>query len=105
MKEEIPLYVIDDAGTPQYPLILEISTSEVESRIGGVWKRGRIAKANLLVKEGEQILHSLVLTQEDISRMISILRSAQQRMEPISTRVPLDTKEKFVSKAEESGKT
>jgi len=102
MKEEIRLYEIDDAWTPQYPMILEISTSEVESRVGGI--RGKVAKAKMLIREGERVSHTLALTQDEISQMISILRSAQQRMEPVSTRVPLDIKEKFVAKAEESGK-
>ncbi len=103
MREEIQLYEIDEAWTPQYPVILEISTSEVESRIGGV--RGKVAKAELLVKEGEQVLHRLALTQSEISKMISALRSAQRRMEPVSTRVPLEIKDRFVAKAEELGKT
>jgi ribosomal protein L16/L10AE len=103
MKEEIQLYEIDDAWTPQYPVVLQISTSEVESRIGGV--RGKVAKAELRVKEGEQVLHRLALTQSEISRMISALRSAQQRMEPVSTRVPLEIKDRFVAKAEALGKT
>jgi len=102
MKEEIRLYEIDEAWTPQYPIILEISTSEVESRVGGL--RGKIAKAKLVVKEGEQTLHTLALTQDEISKMISVLRSAQQRMEPVSTRVSLEIKDKFVAKAEELGK-
>jgi len=103
VKEEIQLYEIDDAWTPQYPVILEISTSEVESRIGGV--RGKVAKAKLLIKEGEQVLHRLALTQSEISKIISALRSAQRRMEPVSTRVPLEIKHRFAAKAEALGKT
>jgi len=102
MKEEIKLYAIDDAWTPQYPMVIEISTSEVESRVGGV--RGKVAKAKMVIKEEERVLHTLALTQEEITRMISVLRSAQQRMEPVSTRVPLEIKEKFFAKAEELGK-
>lgn len=103
MKEEIRLFEIDEAWTPQYPVTLEISTSEIECKIGGV--RGKIAKAKLLIKEGEEVAHTLSLTQEEISRLISVLRSAQQRMEPVSTRVPLEIKEKFVAKAEELGRS
>jgi len=99
MKEEIQLYEIDEAWTPKYPVILEISTSEVECRIGEA--KGSVVKARLLIKEGEMVSHTLALTQEEISKMISVLRSAQQRMEPISTRVPLEIKEKFAAKAEE----
>jgi len=103
MKEEIQLYEIDESWTPRYPVILEISTSEVECRIGGV--KGRMAKAKLLIKEGERVSHTLALTQEEISKLISVLRSAQQRMEPVSTRIPLEIKDKFVAKAEELGKS
>lgn len=103
MKEEIQLYEIDDAGTPQYPIILEILTTESEVRIGG--KRGRIAKAALTIKEDEKTLHRLALTQDAISDLISVLRGAQQRMEPVSTRVPLDVKERFVARSEDLGKT
>lgn len=90
-------------STPKYPVTLELSASEEECRIGGV--KGRIVKAKLLVKEGDQVSHRLVLTQEDILNLISALRSVQQRMEPVSTRVPLEIKAKLVTKAEESGKT
>jgi len=103
MKEEIQLFEIDEAWTPQYPVTLEISTSEVECRVGGI--KGKIAKAKLLIKEGEKTTHTLALTQEEISKMISVLRSAQQRMEPVSTRIPLEIKEKFVAKAEELGRS
>jgi len=103
MKEEIQLYEIDEAWTPQYPVTLEISTAEVECRIGGA--KGKVAKAKLLIKEGERVSHTLALTQEEISKLISALRSAQQRMEPVSTRVPLEVKDKFVAKAEELGKS
>jgi len=102
MKEEIRLYEIDDAWTPQYPVTLEISATEVESKVGGV--RGKIAKAKLVIKVEEQALHTLALTQDEISKMISVLRSAQQRMEPVSTRISLEIKEKFMAKAEEVGK-
>lgn len=102
MKEGIRLYEVDEAWTPRYPVTLEIRTFEEESRIVGV--RGRVAKAKLLVKEGDRISHTLALSQEEISRIISALRSAQQRMEPVSARVPLETKERFISKAEELGK-
>lgn len=101
--EEIRLYQIDEAWTPQYPVTIEISASEVESRVGGA--KGRLAKAKLLIKEKDQVTHTLALTQTEISKMISALRSAQQRMEPVSTRVPLDIKERFVAKAEAVGKT
>lgn len=103
MREEIQLYEIDDAWTPQYPITFEISTTEVEARVGGV--RGRLAKATLLIKEGRQILHRLALTQDKISTLISVLRAAQQRMEPVSTRVSLAIKERLVVKADELGKT
>jgi|GEM_PF-6645691 len=103
MKEEIRLYQIDEAWTPQYPVTIEISTSEVESRIGEA--RGRIAKAKLLIKEKDRVTHTLALTQAEISKLISALRAAQQRMEPVSTRVPLNIKDRFVAKAEESGKS
>ena len=103
MKEEIQLYEIDEAWTPQYPVTLEISTSEVECRIGGI--KGKVAKARLLIKEGERVLHTLALTQGEISKLISALRSAQQRMEPVSTRIPLEIKDNFVAKAEELGKS
>ncbi len=100
--EEVRLYEVDDAWTPQYPVVLEISTSEVECRVGRV--KGKVVKAKLLIKEGEHVSHTLALNQEDIPKMISALRSAQQRMEPVSTRVPLEIKEKFAAKAEELGK-
>ena len=103
MREEIKLYEIDEGWTPQYPVILEISTSEVEAKVGG--EKGRVAKAVLLIKEDNKVLHRLALTQEEISSMISALRAAQQRMEPVSTRIPLDVKEKLATKAEEQGKT
>ncbi len=103
MKEGIQLYEIDEAWAPQYPVTLEISTSEVECKIGG--GKGKVAKAKLLIKEGERVSHTLALTQEEISKLIPALRSAQQRMEPVSTRVPLEIKDKFVAKAEELGKT
>ena len=103
MKEKIQLYEVDESWTPQYPVALEISTTEVEARVGGV--RGKIGKAILLIREGDQIQHRLALTQDKISTMISALRAAQQRMEPVSTRVSLDVKERFVSKAEQLGKT
>jgi len=103
MGEEIQVYEIDDSWTPQYPVTLEISTVEVEARVGGV--RGKVAKAELLVKTEEGVLHRLALTQDDISSMISVLRAAQQRMEPISTRVPLNVKERFSAKAEELRKS
>ncbi len=75
MKEEIQLYEIDDAWTPQYPVVLEILTSEVEYRIGGV--RGEVVKAKLLIKDGERVLHTLALAQDEISKMISVLTSVQ----------------------------
>ena len=103
MREEIRLYEIDEGWTPQYPVVLEISTSEVEARVGG--ERGRVAKAELLIKEDGEVLHRLALTQDEISSMISALRAAQQRMEPVSTRVHLDVKERLAAKAEEQGKT
>ncbi|MHA2358027.1 MAG: hypothetical protein ACXABK_04595 [Candidatus Heimdallarchaeaceae archaeon] len=103
MKEEIQLYEIDEASTPQYPITLEISTTETEARVGRV--KGKIAKATLLIKEENQIQHRLALTQDKISNLISVLRTAQQRMEPVSTRVSLDIKEKLVFKAEELGTT
>ena len=102
MKEEIRLYQIDEAWAPQYAVTLEVSTSEEEFRIGGV--KGRVAKAKLRVKEGERVSYTLALGQEEISEIISALRTAQQRMEPVSARVPLEIKEKFVAKAEELGK-
>ena len=103
MREEIKLYEIDEGWTPQYPVVLEISTSEVEARVGG--ERGRVAKAELMIKVEGRVLHRLALTQDEISDMISALRAAQQRMEPVSTRIPLDLKERLVAKAEELGKT
>ena len=103
MGEEIRPYQIDEAWTPQYPVTIEISTSEVASRIGGA--RGRIAKAKLLIKEKDRVTHTLALAQAEISQLVSALRAAQQRMEPVSTRVPLNIKDRFVAKAEESGKS
>jgi len=103
MRDQIQLFEVDEAYTPLYPVILEFSTSESEARVG--WTTGKMPKAELTVKEGEEVSHKLALTQDAISKMISVLRSAQQRMEPVSTRIPLDLKERLVAKAEELGKT
>lgn len=103
MKEEIRVYQMDEAWTPQYPVVLEISASEVESRIGGV--RGKVAKAKLEIREKGQVLRTLALTQKEIERLILALRSAQQRMEPISTRIPLELKQRFIAKGVELGKS
>ena len=90
------------ARAPKYPVTLEIQTSEEKYKIGEVKSK---VKAALVLREGDRVAHRLALTQEDISNLISVLRTAQQRMEPVSTRVPLDTKEKLVAKAEEFEQT
>ena len=103
MKDKIRVYQVDEAWTPQYPVALEVSASDVESRIGGV--RGKVAKAKLVIREKGEVLRTLALTQGEIERLISALRSAQQRMEPISTRIPLGLKQSFIAKGMELGKS